>query len=173
MIPKEVYFRALAGRGDMFADSGPLAGGGGTGTFDWGTIFRVGTSALLPFLQNPGQPQLPGQVGGQLPTFNPQLPPFPSIYLPGSGGYEPQVGRLPTFRVNVTGRRGRSLRKCGQQLRSGKMGKCRRSMNICNHKALTRAYRRLAGFRHFAAKVERHFPKRAGSRRKACAPCRK
>ncbi len=171
MISKDVVF----GRGDFFTDTGPLSGGTvGGGAFDWGTIFRVGTSALLPFLG--GQSQLPVPRVGGLP-------------IPGVGGSIDNTGIADVLRrfpppgggssmVPSQRRlyaRGKGLKKCGQPLKSGKMGKCHRTMNPCNHRALTRAYRRLSRFRHFAAQVEKHFPHKITHRRSggSCKPCQK
>lgn len=47
----------------------------------------------------------------------------------------------------------RPLKHCGQVLKSGKCGKCYRSMNVCNPRALRRAIRRTRGFAKLAMKT--------------------
>lgn len=48
---------------------------------------------------------------------------------------------------------GHQLKHCGQTLKSGKTGKCRRSMNVCNPRALRRAIRRTRGFAKLAMRT--------------------
>lgn len=45
------------------------------------------------------------------------------------------------------------LRKCGMPLKHGGIGKCHRSMNVCNPRALRKAIRRTRGFAKLAMKT--------------------
>lgn len=47
----------------------------------------------------------------------------------------------------------RPLKKCGTVLKSGKCGKCYRTMNVCNPRALRRAIRRTRGFAKLAMRT--------------------
>lgn len=57
----------------------------------------------------------------------------------------------------------RPLKKCGTILKSGKCGKCYRSMNVCNPHALRRAIRRTRGFAKLAMRsIHIIHPKKKG-----------
>lgn len=47
----------------------------------------------------------------------------------------------------------KTLKHCGMPLKSGRIGKCHRSMNVCNPRALRRAIRRTRGFAKLAMKT--------------------
>lgn len=144
------YFSPWIGGGDPVGFTTPLDPGGGgggwfMGTFDpfagivggsstWGNLLTQGLNVLTSALTGP-------QSG------RPQLPSLPSILnpLPGLG-----QGGLPTYRVNVFGRR--SYRR----------------MNACNPRALKRAIRRVKRFEKFARQSVRIAHKVKMPRKRTC-----
>lgn len=109
-----------------------ITGGGGS----WNTLLTSGLNALTGFL------------GSRVPQVRtPQMPTLPDIFnpLPGLG-----QGGLPTYRVNVFGRR--SYRR----------------MNACNPRALKRAIRRVKRFEKFARQSVRIAHKVKMPRKRTC-----
>lgn len=146
MITKDYAVRNVM-RGDPFL---PTVQRDDSGVFDWGTIFRVGTSALFNVLARRGETPTPY---GTLPA--PTTLPMPYPQLPGL----PEIPQfpLPSFRF-------KRVKGAGKK---GKTGQKIRRMNPCNHRALSRSIRRLSMFRHMAASVERHLPHHTAHRRPA------
>lgn len=156
-----------------FGDAGPLASGGQT---PWGNLIGTALGMIPYFLGNPGQTFTGGPPAIQGPG---SMIPYPGVAQSPIGPVPtfPNMPwftqpNMPTYRVTSYGKR-KGLRKCGQVLKSGKKGKCHRSMNACNPHALKRAIRRMGSFRHLAAQIEKHIPHKTTRRRTgACKPCR-
>lgn len=69
----------------------------------------------------------------------------------GAMGTMVGAGGMAIAHMGATGKH--VLKHCHQPLKSGRMGKCHRSMNVCNPRALRRAIRRTRGFAKLAMKT--------------------
>lgn len=81
----------------------------------------------------------------------------PVLSAAGAAGAAAVVGaageRMIAGPGGMVAHRGHVLKHCGMPLKSGKIGKCHRRMNVCNPRALRRSIRRTMGFAKLAMRT--------------------
>lgn len=143
----------------------------GIGSFFGGLIKKVAgvATSFIPGI-GPGISNVISKIGsapaaagmsaaakGAIGTATSAIVKHPVLTAAGAAGALGAMGAGAAIERSMGGGGGRharpTLKKCGMPLKHGGVGKCHRSMNVCNPRALRRAIRRTRGFAKLAMRT--------------------
>lgn len=146
------YYRGDPGIGSFFSKA--LGFVGKLGIPGVSTAASAG-SAILSKVAGGGVTAAAGAASKAVSTAIIKHPVLSAAGAAGALGTMAGAGAIAERMVGGGGRRAGkpTLKKCGMPLKHGGVGKCHRSMNVCNPRALRRAIRRTRGFAKLAMRT--------------------